>query len=98
MLGIFKKHSYQGTYTGDVRNDMAHGFGKLEFKDGSNYEGGFLFDEFHGGGKFTFSDDGFIEGKWTKLCDNDGWINERSPHKKDLMALLISLIIILRDS
>ena len=65
MLGIFKKHSYRGTYTGDVRNDMAHGFGKLEFKDGSNYEGGFLFDEFHGGGKFTFSDDGFIEGKWT---------------------------------
>ena len=54
MLGIFKKHSYQGTYTGDVRNDMAHGFGKLEFKDGSNYEGGFLFDEFHGGEKSLF--------------------------------------------
>ena len=65
MLGIFKKHSYQGTYTGDVRNNIAHGFGKLEFKDGSSYEGGFLFDEFHGEGKFTFSDDGFIEGKWT---------------------------------
>ena len=62
MLGIFKKHSYQGTYTGDVRNDMAHGFGKLEFKDGSNYEGGFLFDEFHGGGKFTFSHGGVVKG------------------------------------
>ena len=23
-----------------MRNDVAHGFGKLEFKDGSSYEGG----------------------------------------------------------
>ena len=47
-----------------VRNDLAHGFGKIEFKDGSSYEGGFLFDEYHGEGKFIFSDEGFIEGKW----------------------------------
>ncbi len=65
MFGIFKKDSNQGNYTGEVRNDVAHGFGKLEFKDGSSYEGGFLFDEFHGEGEYTFSDGGVIKGKWT---------------------------------
>ncbi len=43
---MFKKDIYQGNYSGEVRNDLAHGFGKIEFKDGSSYEGGFLFDEF----------------------------------------------------
>ena len=65
MFGIFKKDKYQGTYSGDSRKDMAHGVGKLDFKDGSKYEGGFLFDAYHGHGKFTFSDKGSIEGKWT---------------------------------
>ena len=65
MFGMFKKDIYQGNYSGEVRNDLAHGFGKIEFKDGSSYEGGFLFDEYHGEGKFIFSDEGFVEGKWT---------------------------------
>ena len=60
MFGMFKKDIYQGNYSGEVRNDLAHGFGKIEFKDGSSYEGGFLFDEYHGEGKFIFSDEGFI--------------------------------------
>ena len=32
---MFKKDIYQGNYSGEVRNDLAHGFGKIEFKDGS---------------------------------------------------------------
>ena len=54
------KDIYQGNYSGEVRNDLAHGFGKIEFKDGSSYEGGFLFDEYHGEGKFIFSDEGLL--------------------------------------
>ena len=65
MFGIFKRDSSQGSYSGEVRNGLAHGFGKYEFENGSSYEGGFLFDEFHGEGEFTFSHGGVVKGKWT---------------------------------
>ena len=61
------KDIYQGDYSGEVRNDLAHGFGKIEFKDSSSYEG-FLFDEYHGEGKFIFSDEGIeVNGPWSLL-------------------------------
>lgn len=53
-----------GSYSGETRDDEEHGFGKLVFDDGSNYEGRFLFGEFHGEGKFMFSDGGYAKGQW----------------------------------
>lgn len=41
------------SYTGELSNGQINGFGKYQFADGSEFEGGVLKGKFHGDGQFT---------------------------------------------
>lgn len=55
--GVMTKKEF--VYEGDFKDDMAHGQGKITYKDGSSYEGTFAFSEPDGKGVFSLSN-GFV--------------------------------------
>ncbi len=52
------------TYTGDIRDGMRHGRGKLDFGDGRKYEGDWAYDNKHGRGIFTWPNGEYYNGEW----------------------------------
>ncbi len=51
-----------GTYTGQLVNGVANGFGTWEHPAGTIYEGVYKDGKFHGQGIYTLADGGTIEG------------------------------------
>jgi hypothetical protein len=43
-------------YTGQFVDGLREGFGKMEFRCGSSYEGQFLKDKYHGQGTYKWDD------------------------------------------
>ncbi|MDR1329428.1 MAG: hypothetical protein LBK23_07500 [Oscillospiraceae bacterium] len=52
------------TYTGDWKNGLRNGQGKLVYSDGEWYEGEWVDDKSHGQGKYVHSDGSWYEGEW----------------------------------
>ncbi len=53
-----------GTYTGQVVNGVAEGYGSWEHPSGDRYEGEFKNNKFHGQGTITLVDGSIYEGQW----------------------------------
>ncbi len=59
------KLSDGSVYTGDLRNGIPHGKGKIVYKSGDTYEGDFVDGVCHGKGKYIWKADGSVyEGDW----------------------------------
>ena len=72
------------TYTGEIRNDMKHGYGVLVWEDGSKHEGAWQCDMANGYGRLDSADGNVYEGMWFndqahgegKLIRADGGVYE----------------------
>ena len=53
-----------GTYIGEFRNGLSHGFGFLMFDDGDLYVGDWQDGEYHGYGTYYWPDGDWFEGEW----------------------------------
>ena len=61
------------SYSGDYKNGLYHGKGRLEFKDGNVYEGQFENNKMHGFGKIFFKDGSIYQGNFkNNLRDGEG--------------------------
>lgn len=56
------KESWNGTYSGNWKNDNAHGYGVETWVNGDKYEGEWLNGSRHGYGVYTWLDDDIYEG------------------------------------
>lgn len=56
------KESLNGTYSGNWKNDNAHGYGVKTWVSGNKYEGEWLNGSRHGYGVYTWLDDDIYEG------------------------------------
>jgi serine/threonine protein kinase len=56
--------TYGGTYTGQLINGMANGFGTWKHPDGDIYEGEFIDDKFNGQGTMTYANGNRYEGEF----------------------------------
>ncbi len=69
-LSIFSKVK---SYSGEFKNGLFHGKGRLEFKDGNVYEGQFENNKMHGYGKIFFKDGSIYQGNFiNNLRDGTG--------------------------
>lgn len=59
-------------YTGEYKDGMINGKGKMTFKNGTVYEGDFVDGQFNGYGKITYDDDSFYAGEFKNNTMN-GW-------------------------
>ena len=51
-------------YVGEVKNDIKHGFGTYDYKNGDKYVGTFKSDKKHGQGTYTYNNGKVKEGIW----------------------------------
>jgi hypothetical protein len=57
-------------YEGELKNLQRHGQGKLRFKNGTIYEGGFVENRMEGYGALLYTDGGRYEGEWRNSMPN----------------------------
>jgi hypothetical protein len=62
--GILKNYETDISYEGELRNDEAHGKGKITFSDDTFYEGEWKNNVRNGEGKMTYSNGSVYEGEW----------------------------------
>ena len=61
------------SYSGDYKNGLKHGKGRMKFNDGSVYEGQFENNQMHGFGKIFFKDGSIYQGDFkNNLRDGTG--------------------------
>jgi hypothetical protein len=61
-------------FEGQFKDDMRHGFGRLEYANGDIYEGEFSFNSRNGKGEFTYSSGEKYIGDYYKASNNiDGY-------------------------
>jgi len=65
------------TYTGEVRNELFHGKGKITWSSGEVYEGDFVDSKMHGKGKYTWANGKVYEGDWVdgKKADKETFLS-----------------------
>lgn len=68
--GNFQITFQNGNYSGEIKDGLKDGHGKMKFNNSDYYSGNWQNDLFHGLGKMIYADNSVYEGQWDKGMKN----------------------------
>ena len=63
---VYKYNETGDTYSGEFKQGLRHGLGKIVYSDGSVYEGDWVMDRQDGQGRYVSTEGEWYEGTWVK--------------------------------